>query len=611
MQIREDVYTLGISCFYHDSSAVILNNSEIIAAIQEERITRKKFDNNFPINAIHECLKIANIDINKINEICFYEDLNLKFNRIFETNIKNQPFKIFSNFKKINYWLRNKYFVSNYIKHFFPEYKKIINFFPHHLSHSASAFYPSPFKEAAILTIDGVGEWCTTMISKGEDNKIKILKELFYPHSVGFLYSSFTQLIGFKVDSGEYKLMGLAPYGEPKYVSLIKENIVKIYNDGRIELNLKFFDFISGKKMINERFLNLFELNYIRKEKDKISQKHMDIASSIQIVIEEIIFKLAKHSLELCKSKNLCLAGGVALNCVANGKLLKSNIFKNIWIQPASGDAGGSLGACYLSYFYKNQNHRKTKVEDSQKFSYLGNKFDEDEIEKILKNYSVKFDKLNSNNRAKIIADLIFKDNIIGIFQDKMEFGPRALGNRSILGNPMNKNMQKIMNLKIKFRESFRPFAPIIKEDKVIEWFEGIEKSPYMLFVTKIKQSKKNINKMNKEVSGFEKLKYINNKIPAVIHVDDTARIQTVSKESNEKMYNILNEFENLSNCPILINTSFNVRGEPIVNTPYDALKCFFNTHIDFLILENFLISKENQTKELIDEDFVNKFELD
>ncbi|MDC3131938.1 hypothetical protein OA492_03385, partial [Pelagibacteraceae bacterium] len=583
--MKNNYYILGISCFYHDSAAVIIKGSEIISAIQEERITRKKFDNNFPINAINECLKIAKITIDEIDEISFYEDPEIKKTRIIDTMLNNKPLAVINNFKKIYNWNNNKLDLIPYIKHFFPNFNKEVTYFPHHLSHASSAFFPSPFEEAVILTIDSVGEWSTTMISIGKKNKINILKEQNFPHSVGMLYSSFTQAIGFKVDSGEYKLMGLAPYGTPKYINIIKDNIVKISKDGSIRLNLKYFDFLSGNRMINKKFLSLFNLTKIRSDKEQLTKLHMDIASSIQKVIEEIILKLSNYAYKISKCENLCLAGGVALNCVANSKILQSKIFKNIWIQPAAGDAGGALGACYLTHYIKNNNERIVNPQkDNQKNSYLGNSFSEDEINQILEKFSIKSLKLNKSNRASTIADLLEKNNILALFQGRMEFGPRALGNRSILGNPMNKEMQKIMNLKIKFRESFRPFAPIIKEDKVQEWFSDINVSQYMLFIATLNKKKKN-NIVKDKLTGFEKLKVVNNIIPSVIHVDDTARIQTVTKSSNVSLYEILDKFEEKTNCPILINTSFNIRGEPIVFSIYDALKCFFNTNIDYLVI--------------------------
>ena len=609
--MNNGTYILGLSCFYHDSSAVITKGSEIIAAIQEERVTRIKFDNSFPINAINECFKIANVTIDDIDEIAFYEDPEIKKNRIIDSMIKNNPLNISINTKKIFNWINNKYPIEQYIKNHFPNYNKKIVFYPHHLSHASSAFYPSPFSEAAILTIDGVGEWCSTMISKGFDNEIKILKEQLFPHSIGLLYSSFTQAIGFKVDSGEYKLMGLAPYGKPKYIDIIKKEIVKIFPDGNIRLNLKYFDFISGNKMINSNFLKLFDLISIRKETEKIEQVHMDIAASIQCIVEEIILKLATYAKKITNSDYLCLAGGVALNCVANSKILNAKLFKDIWIQPAAGDSGGALGACFLTYYYKYKNKRNIyENKDSQKNSYLGNSYKENYIENLLNKFEIKFEKFELKQRSKKIAKLLSEDLIVGIFQGRMEFGPRALGNRSILGNPQNVAMQKIMNLKIKFRESFRPFAPIIKEDKVEEWFSKVHKSRYMLLVGEL-NSNKYIKKEINNYKGFDKQKFVNNPIPSVIHVDNSARLQTVTKESNNKLYNILDEFEKITNCPILINTSFNIRGEPIVGSPYDALKCFFNTNIDHLVIENFLISKHDQNNILVDKDFVSKFDLD
>ena len=587
---------LGISSFYHDSSAVILEEENIIAAAQEERFTRNKFDSSFPINSINFCLKKSGFLENNLDAIVFYENPSNKYKRIKEFQKKNFPYNPIKNYKLISKWLNEKFQVQNYIEHFLPNFKGKLFLSNHHLSHAASAFYPSPFKESLIVTIDGVGEYACTSIFYGKNNQIIELEQQNYPNSIGLFYSAFTRYLGFKVLSGEYKLMGLAPYGEPIYAKKIKDNLIKISKDGEIELDLTYFDFISGNRMINEKFEKLFE-NKTRNENELFNNFHMDIAASVQFVLEEIVIKIIKYSLKLYDSKNLCLAGGVALNCVANTKILQNvNNIENIWIQPAAGDAGASLGAAYYA-LYNNFKKIRTfdNVNDKQKNSLLGTEFSENEIKNTLDSYSINYKKLEKNDFSFVVSELLSEGNIIALFNGKMEFGPRALGSRSIIGDPRDSKMQKKMNLKIKFRESFRPFAPIVLEDMVDDWFEFIKKSKYMLFTAEVKKNKREkINENDSKLEGLEKLKIKRSKIPSVTHVDYSARIQTVGKKDNKKVYEILKAFYDLTDCPILINTSFNVRGEPIVNSPYDALSCYFNTDIDYLVIGDFLIDKKN-----------------
>tara|TARA_B100000575_G_C23110470_1_gene641420 strand:- start:49 stop:1872 length:1824 start_codon:yes stop_codon:yes gene_type:complete len=595
------MYLLGISAYYHDSSACILKDDKIIAAVQEERFTRRKNDNSFPINSINYCLKEANIHKREIDNVIFYDKPFLKFERIIETYLAFAPRGIQSFIYSMPIWLKEKLFQKNLIikelrkldKNV--DWKKKLLFSEHHLSHAASAFYPSPFEEAAILTMDGVGEWATSSLSFGKNNKITILKEMYFPHSLGLLYSAFTYYIGFKVNSGEYKLMGLAPYGQPKYYDIIKENLIDIKDDGSFFLNMDYFNYCVGLTMTNRKFDRLFG-GPARKNESEITQKEMDIASSIQLVTEEIILKTVKHLKQISNTKNLCLSGGVALNCVANGRILKSKIFENIWIQPASGDAGGSLGAAYATYFIKYNKLRKVNRYDTMQSSLLGPQYSEKEIEDSLQKNNMKFKKYKENEVYKFVSQKLVEQKTIGWMQGRMEFGPRALGCRSILADPRAADMQKKLNLKIKFRESFRPFAPSVIEEKLSDWFNTAQISPYMLFVSKV-QSSKRIKIINEK---FTKIDQINNKrssIPAVTHVDYTARIQTVSEKSNTKFYKLLEEFFKITGCPILINTSFNVRGEPIVCSPDDAINCFMSTDLDILVMQNYILIKSEQDK--------------
>jgi len=608
-------YILGISSFYHDSAATLIKNGQIIHAVQEERFTRIKHDKNFPKNCIKYILDKEKIFLNDLEAIVFFEKPFLKFERLLETYIAFAPkgFKSFSSSMPI--WLREKLFQKKLIldelkkiDQTFDKFKKL-KFSEHHLSHAGSAFYPSPFDEALILTLDGVGEWATSTICYGKKNKIEILKEIHFPHSLGLLYSAFTFYLGFKVNSGEYKVMGLSPYGEPKYKKIIKEHLVDIKEDGSFRLNMKYFNYATGLTMVNEKFEKLFGEKIRKPETDKINKFHMDIAASLQSITEEIVIKICKSLSNSYSIKNLCLAGGVALNCVANGKILKNKIFSNLWIQPAAGDSGGSLGAA-LTYWHNQLGNERSNYIDEMKGSYFGPYFKNDEIEKILDNLDANYEKYDFEYIFKYVSRLLSEGKSIGWFQGKMEFGPRALGNRSILADPRAKDMQTILNLKIKFRESFRPFAPAILAEKASEYFDLKSESPYMLLTTTINENKKIKDEKNKNLQGFDKLKTHRSEIQAVTHVDFSARVQTVSKEYNEKFHKLLTEFYNLTKCPVLVNTSFNVRGEPMVCTPKDAYKCFMGTGLDVLVCENYILLKEKQNKNKI-VDYKSEFELD
>jgi len=592
---------IGISAFYHDSAASLIEDGFIIAAAQEERFSRKKHDDRFPKNAIKFLLENSNCTLNEIDKIVFYEKPFLKFERLLETYIAFSPkgFKQFS--KAIPIWLKEKLFqkkqIINFLKEidnsFIPDNK--ILFSEHHFSHAASAFYPSPFNHAVILTADGVGEWATTTVAVGNGNKIEMKKEIEFPHSLGLLYSAFTYYTGFKVNGGEYKLMGLAPYGAPKFVKTILDNLIDIKEDGSFRLNQDYFDYATGLTMTNKKFNDLFGRLPRNPENEDISQFHMDIGASIQKVTEDIMLKIAKNLRKEYGIENLCLAGGVALNCVANGKILKEKIFKNIWIQPAAGDAGGSLGAA-LGYWYNElKMERSNKNIDSMRCSYLGPEYSNEKIKDILIDIGAKFESLENDNLLDFTTDKLSEGKAVGWFQNKMEFGPRALGGRSILGDARSPEMQKKLNLKVKFRESFRPFAPAILLEDLNEWFDLDSESPYMLLVGKVKEDKLiEQTPDQKSAKGLEKLNIIRSKIPAVTHVDNSARIQTVTAE-NGIYYDLIKLFKKKTGCPVIVNTSFNVRGEPPVNTPVDAYKCFMATDLDILVLGNCVMEKQNQ----------------
>ena len=607
---------LGISAFYHDSAACILVDGEIVAAAQEERFTRKKHDPNFPSNAIDFVLNYSNFRLRQVDQIVFFEKPFLKFERLLETYVAFAPKGFLSFSKAMPLWIKEKLFqknlLFNYLKEHDQNYKsdKNIFFSDHHLSHAASAFFPSPFNEAVILTADGVGEWATTTVAVGKGNKLEIKKEIHFPHSLGLLYSAFTYYTGFKVNSGEYKLMGLAPYGSPIYEDKIKQ-LIDIKDDGTFRLNQKYFNYATGLTMTNNKFHNLFGEKPRNSENEKLTQFHMDIAASIQKVTEDIMIKLSKSIRKEYGLKNLCLAGGVALNCVANGKILKENIFENIWIQPAAGDAGGSLGAA-LALWYDNQsNDRNVNHKDDMKGSYLGPEFTQTEIEKELNSIGAKFDILDYENLISQTSDHLSNEKAIGWFQGRMEFGPRALGGRSILGDPRSEKMQKTLNLKVKYRESFRPFAPSILKEDLPNWFNLKVDSPYMLLVADVIDEKKikMTNEQNK-LFGIDKLNIKRSEIPAVTHVDFSARIQTVSSITNKPYYDLISKFKEKTGCPVIVNTSFNVRGEPIVNTPKDAFNCFMGTELDYLVIGNCILDKNKQDSKL-KKDYTKEFELD
>ena len=608
---------LGISAFYHDSAATIIIDGKIIAAAQEERFTRKKHDSSYPFNAIEFVLSFSKLKLHQIDYIVFYEKPFLKFERLLETYVAFAP-KGFKSFcMSIPLWLKEKLFQKNLIFNELKRHDENFNdinkiyFSEHHLSHAASAFYPSPFKEAIILTADGVGEWGTTTVAIGKENKLEILKEIQFPHSLGLLYSAFTYYIGFKVNSGEYKLMGLAPYGEPKYKKLITDNLIDVKDDGSFKLDQSYFEYSTGLKMISERFSKLFGNKPRNPEKEKLTQFHMDIASSIQSVTEDVMLRITNSLASEYNIKNLCLAGGVALNCVANGKILQNGKFQNIWIQPAAGDAGGSLGAALGLWYLELKKNRTINSKDSMNGSYLGPEYSQDEIEKKLKKLATNFEVLDDEQLVEKTVLELCHGKAIGWFQGRMEFGPRALGCRSILGDARSSSMQKTLNLKVKYRESFRPFAPSVLRENVSEWFDLNIDSPYMLLVANVKNEKAiKMTTAQNMFFGIEKLNIKRSEIPAVTHVDYTARIQTVHKETNPKYYKLISQFKKKTGCPVIVNTSFNVRSEPMVNTPEDAFNCFMGTELDILVIGNCYLKKEEQNIPLT-KDYINKFELD
>ena len=607
---------LGISAFYHDSAAALIIDGEIVAAAQEERFSRKKHDARYPINAVNFVLNEGSLKLSEIDHIVFFEKPFLKFERLLETYMAFAPkgFKSFSLSMPI--WLREKLFQKKFLfdnlklhDEKFNDINKI-KFSEHHYSHAASAFYPSPFKEAIVLTLDGVGEWATTTVAIGKENKLNMLKEIHFPHSLGLLYSAFTYYTGFKVNSGEYKVMGLAPYGKPKYKDLIIEKLMDLKEDGTFKLNMKYFNYATGLTMTNKNFSNLFGQPVRDPKKNLLTDFHMDIASSIQAVTEEVVLRLTRNIAEEYKIKNLCLAGGVALNCVANGKILREKYFENIWIQPAAGDAGGSLGAA-LAYWHRELDKPREDFKDKMKGAYLGPSYEEDSIENNLKSLKALYNKKTSSDISTVVAKELANNKTVGWFQGRMEFGPRALGGRSILADPRSEKMQKELNLKIKFRESFRPFAPSVLREDVNKWFEIDYDSPYMLLVSDVKKEKQiSMSANDDKLFGIDKLNIKRSSIPAITHVDYSARIQTVHKETNPKYYDLINEFKKITNCPVLVNTSFNVRGEPIVCSVEDAFNCFMGTNLDILVIENFILFKEDQDKSLL-KDYKNKFELD
>ena len=608
---------LGISAFYHDSAAALIVDGKIVAAAQEERFSRKKHDSGYPFHAIQYVLREAKLKLSDVNYITFYEKPFLKFERLLETYVAFAP-KGFKSFcMSMPIWLGEKLFqkkvLFNQLKSHDKNFDDInkIYFSEHHFSHAASAFYPSPFNDATVLTLDGVGEWATTTMAKGHGQNLEIIKEIHFPHSIGLLYSAFTFYTGFKVNSAEYKVMGLAPYGVPKFKNLILDKLIDLKEDGTFRLNMDFFDYPTGLKMTNEKFSKLFGQPVRSLENELIEQFHMDVAASIQSVTEEVVLRLAKSLAKDTDSKNLCLAGGVALNCVANGKIHKEKIFDNIWIQPAAGDAGGALGAALALWHQELKNERLKPIKDEMKGSYLGPKFSDNEVQSELTNLGATFEKFTEDELLKITAEELSKEKTVGWFQGRMEFGPRALGARSILADPRSEKMQKILNLKIKFRESFRPFAPSILREELSNWFDIDCDSPYMLLVSDIKKNKKKeMTESEKKLFGIEQLNVKRSDIPAVTHVDYSARLQTVHQDTNPKYYKLIKNFEHITKCPVIVNTSFNVRGEPIVCSVKDAYRCFMGTNLDMLVCENFILYKDKQNKELL-KDYKNKFKLD
>jgi carbamoyltransferase len=602
---------LGISAFYHDSAACLVRDGEIIAAAQEERFTRKKHDFSFPTNAINYCLEAGKIKGEALDYVAFYDKPFIKFERILETYLAFAPIGIQSFIMAIPLWIKQKLWMKETIKEQLGYQGKII--FPeHHESHAASAFFASPFPEAAFLTIDGVGEWTTTSYGVGKNNQINILSELHFPHSLGLLYSAFTYYTGFKVNSGEYKVMGLAPYGKPVYKDLILSELIDLKDDGSFKLSMKYFNYCAGMTMTNRKFDKLFG-GPPRKPESDVTQKDMDLARSVQDVTEEVMLRMARHIHNETKQKNLCLAGGVALNCVGNGKVLREGPFDDIWIQPAAGDAGGALGAAlFVWYQYLDNKRSADGQKDFMKASCLGPEYSDDQILDYLSDNNIPYEELSAEEMPGRIADLINGQKTIGWFQGRMEFGPRALGARSIIGDARSSEMQEIMNLKIKFRESFRPFAPSVLKEKATDFFEMDKESPYMLLVAPVKEDiRKAMTSREQDLFGLDKLHVVRSSIPAVTHVDYSARVQTVTRESNSLYYEMINSFSERHGCPVIINTSFNVRGEPIVCTPEDAYLCFMRTNMDYLIMGNYLLNRENQKPLSKDINWLKKFEND
>jgi carbamoyltransferase len=607
---------LGISALYHDSAAALIMDGETVAAAQEERFTRKKHDAQFPENAINYVLYEAKISMVDIDYVVFYDKPFLKFERLLETYVSLSP-RGFNSFRMaMPIWLREKLFLKDFLIKQFKKYDQKFEsaqlmFSEHHFSHAASAFYPSPFEEALVLTLDGVGEWATTSVAIGKGNKLNIVKELHFPHSLGLLYSAFTFYTGFKVNSGEYKLMGLAPYGNPRFKDIILEKLVDLKEDGSFRLDQSYFNYSTGLTMTNKKFSSLFSCPPRKPDSEELTQFHMDIAASIQAVTEEIIIKIARGLRREYDIPNLCLAGGVALNCVANGKILRDKCFENIWIQPAAGDAGGAIGAALALWHNEFNSKRAVNTDDAMKGAFLGPSYSEVQATKELTSLGANFKQLSHSEMINTTARLLSESNAVGWFQGRMEFGPRALGGRSILGDPRSEVTQKNLNLKVKYRESFRPFAPSVLAEKVSEWFEHAEASPYMLIVANVRESIQcEINKSDELLFGIERLNIKRSSIPAVTHVDYSARIQTVHRETNPAYYELISEFGRITGCPILVNTSFNVRGEPIVCTPTDAFKCFMGTELDVLVIGNLILFKSDQDSDLL-ENYRDKYELD
>ena len=608
---------LGISAFYHDSAAALVRDGEIISAAQEERFTRKKHDSRFPSNAVEYCLSQEGVGLSDVDFVAFYDKPFLKFERLLETYVAFAPRGLRSFAMAMPLWVREKLFQKNLLHNELKQFSKEFDwehrllFAEHHQSHAASAFYPSPFEDALILTMDGVGEWATTSVALGSGNKLEIIKEIHFPHSLGLLYSAFTYYTGFKVNSGEYKVMGLAPYGSPRFAKQILDHLIDLKADGSFRLNLDYFNYCTGLTMTNSKFDKLFE-GPRRKPEELLTQRHMDLAASVQVVLEEVVLRMTRALAAETGKKNLCLAGGVALNCVANGRLLRDGHFERIWIQPAAGDAGGALGAALAAYHsFKGQPRKTNRCCDNMKGSYLGPEFSQVEIERRLTTAGAKYIILGDDELLDACADALESEKAVGWFQGRMEFGPRALGGRSILGDARSPKMQSMLNLKVKFRESFRPFAPSVLREHVCEWFELDQDSPYMLLVANVlEQRRKPMTEAERGLFGIEKLNVPRSDIPAVTHVDYSARIQTVHKETNPRYHALIQRFNKRTGCPVIVNTSFNVRGEPIVGTPEDAFRCFMGTDMEVLAIGNCFLRKEDQNPNLT-KDYKSGFDLD
>lgn len=606
-------FVLGISCFYHDSAAAILKDGDILAAAQEERFTRIKHDSAFPTHAVDFCLKQAGISCHELKAVVFYDKPWAKFERILENYVSVAPFGLPSYLQAIPVWLKEKLWMRRIIDTSLGDYEGELLFCRHHESHGASAFYPSPFENAAVLTLDGVGEWHTTTWGVGKGHELQLMKKIDYPHSLGLLYSAITYYTGFKVNSGEYKVMGLAPYGEPKYVQTILDNLIDLKEDGSYRLNMEYFDYHKGLRMTNEKFANLFG-GPARQSETEISQKEMDLARSVQEVFNQAILKLGRHIRNETGMENMCLAGGVALNCVANGVLQREKIFKNLWIQPASGDAGGALGAAQFAWHQLYGNERKidSTRKDFQKASRLGPSYPSSETEETLNNYKAVYQRFEGDDLFEEVSKHLASEKVVGWFQGKMEFGPRALGGRSIIGDPRSTKMQSTMNLKIKYRESFRPFAPSVLEDKAAEYFDMDGDSPYMLLVHPVKEERcKKMSDEEDKLFGIDKLNIVRSDLPAITHVDYSARVQTVEPQGSPEYYQLIKKFQEKTGCASIINTSFNVRGEPIVCTPDDAYRCFMRTEMDVLVVDNYVLVKTEQPKWQETDQWKEEFKLD
>jgi carbamoyltransferase len=611
------MWILGISAFYHDSAAALIRDGEVVAAAQEERFTRKKHDSRFPVNAVHYCRNSAGLKESDLDYVVFYEKPFIKFERLLENYLAFAPRGLRSFRMALPLWIREKLFqkdlLNRELKAVWPgsDWNERLLFTEHHLSHAASAFYPSPFDEALVLTMDGVGEWTTTSAAMGSGNQLKIIQEIHYPHSLGLLYSAFTYYTGFKVNSGEYKVMGLAPYGTPRYAQVIFDHLIDLKPDGSFRLNLDYFNYCTGLTMTNGKFDKLFE-GPPRKPEERLTQRHMDLAASVQAVLEEVVLRMTCSLASQTGARNICIAGGVGLNCVTNGKLLRAGRFKGMWIQPASGDAGGAVGAALAAYhIHKGQPRNLNGRLDGMKGAYLGPAFENDEIERRLQAAGAKFTVYSDCELLDRTADALVEGKAVGWFQGRMEFGPRALGNRSILGDARSRTMQSLLNLKVKYRESFRPFAPSVLREDVEEWFEMDTDSPYMLLVADVQERRRiAMTEEEQKLFGIDKLNVPRSEIPAVTHVDYSARVQTVHEETNPRYHALISAFKERTGCPVIVNTSFNIRGEPIVCTPEDAFRCFMGTEIEVLVTGNCFLRKEDQNPKLKG-DYRQSFELD